>query len=49
MKTLEILQKAAFLSLLVCGSGDSWANLVGVIISLAVFCLTTFKLKRYGL
>lgn len=49
MKTFEILQKAAFLSLLACGSGESWANLIGVIISLAVFVCVTFKLKSYGM
>lgn len=47
MKTFEILQKAAFLSLLACGSGESWANLIGVAVSVMILCLTSYKIYRH--
>lgn len=46
---LAHLQAIAFGSLLVCGSGDSYANLIGVVLSLSLLVLTTAKLKRYGM
>lgn len=47
MKAIQLIQKLSFLLLLVCGSGDSWANLTGVAMSLAVLCLTSYKIYRH--
>lgn len=41
MKALSFLQKASFVSLLAFGSGDTWANLIAVLISLTVLIITT--------
>lgn len=49
MRIIQFIQWLSFLSLLVCGSGESWSNLIAVCISLAVFCLTTLKLNHYGM
>lgn len=46
MKAIQLIQKLSFLSLLVCGSGDSWANLTGVAISSIILCLTSLKIYR---
>lgn len=47
-KFYHYLQTASFCSFLVCASGDTWNNLVGVIISLTAFVLLTWKLNGHG-
>lgn len=48
MKILAYMQNAAFISLLICSSGDSYINLLGVVLSLSLLVLTTLKLKNHG-
>ena len=47
MRTIQFIQRLSFLFLIVCGSGESWANLTGVAMSLAVLCLTSYKIYRH--
>lgn len=47
MSIIQFIQRLSFLLLIVCGSGESWANLTGVAVSVMILCLTSYKIYRH--